>query len=275
MRFVRLPSVELPSQDATDGAGAGRLQRVRELSTIQAAGVGAPVLALAALLSLSLSVWVLRNSRNDATHRLAFRIAIAGSIVLGVFYALTLSAHGASRVGVRAWVATEHQTEQLVDLLDRATLQLTRGRAILRVATVLVWAPLTASAVALWRAGVRGQSLGSKIPSLVLMGAMALATIKLLTTGGAEPRDEAYALVVPTLTTDLQRELTPAAPEPTCKRLEGAAAIMGTAKVAAALPAAHETARACARRRFREGTPRETLQKSYLLVLAPNALDGL
>lgn len=252
---------------------------MRELKILEAAGVGAPVLALAALLSLAFSAWVLGNTREGRAHRLAFRAAFVGGIILCVFFALTLSAHAASRAGVRKWVAAEHQTVLLLDMLDRATAQLRRGRAILSVASVLIWAPLAAAVLALWRSITRrcetGKPSGPKVPALVMIGILISGTIVVLSSGGGEPRDEAYAILVPTLVSDLRTELVPGAPEPACIRLEGAVAIMGPEKVSADLPASHDIAATCAVRRLRTGTAREVLMASYLLQLAPTALDGM
>jgi len=251
---------------------------VQEVSTLQAAGIGALFLALAALLSLSLSVWVIRHTRSEPPHRAALGVAIAGALVLGVFFALSLSAHAASKVGVRAWVASERGTDDLVGMLDRATLQLTRGRAVLRVASVLVWAPLIASFVALWRAGVRGQRpRAAKIPVFVLLGSLVLGAMKVLSGAitDSAAATEAEAVVVPLIVADLRNELSQAAQDDrTCRRLEGATAIMGVPRVTAELPAAPETARTCVARRLRDGVSRETLRTSYLLRLAPSSLEN-
>lgn len=247
------------------------LRAVQETSTLQAAGGGALLLALAALLSLSLSAWVLRNTRGEKKHEAALPVAVGASVLLGVFFALALSAFTASKIGARAWLGADHPDLTVVDVFDRAIFQLTRGRALMRVAKVLVWAPLLASLVALWRAGIHGRGTGARIATTAVALGLLVGTNKLFSHDVPDPREEAYGIFAPKLALDLRADLATPPDDARCKKLEGAVTIIGATKLTADVPTSRDAARTCIARRRSEGAADDVLRASPLSQLSQAA----
>ncbi|MFO0667668.1 MAG: hypothetical protein U0174_27190 [Polyangiaceae bacterium] len=245
-----------------------------EVSTLQAAGGGAFLLAFAALVSLSLATWSLRKSRTSPVEPKAFGTALGAVAALAVMTALALAAYAATQEGARRWIMSEHATEQLSEMVSRAELQLLRGRAMLKVATALLWVPLVAAVVALWRAGIRDRGWPHRLTSLGAFASLAWGTIKLLSAifapfTGHEGRDMAQPIII----ADMRVELLPAMNEGTCRRLEAAAVVVGPPKLASDVPSATTAARTCLTARLQSGVDRATLRRSPLLALAPDTLD--
>lgn len=232
------------------------------------------MLVFAALASLSLAVWSLRKSRTVPVEAKAFPAALGAWAALTAMMALALAAHAATQEGARRWIMSEHGTEQLADMIQRAELQLFRGRAVTKVAAFLVWVPLVASTVALFRAGIRDRGAAHRLTSFAGFAVHAWLVVKILArvfapVSGHEARDMAE----PILVADMRVELLPTMNEPTCRRLEASAAVVGPERLLSQVPSSKAAARACAVARARAGADRAELRRSYLLALAPDALD--